>query len=72
MRLIVSLCLLISTIFLPGCNEHLRASECATFSKIEFEQETKDWLGGLEWPETAYGDFNEVRSHNTKWEQRCS
>jgi hypothetical protein len=71
MRLTISLLLVISTIFLVGCNSVYMSDECATFDRIEFQKETKDWLSGLEWPGAAYEDFDQVRKHNQKWEQRC-
>ena len=33
---------------------------------IRFHPETLAWLEGLEWPETAYEDFDQIAKHNEK------
>lgn len=57
-----------SLIFLIGCNP---VPECSWSAPIEFEQETKDWLEGLEWPPTAFEDFDEIGDHNTLYRRNC-
>ena len=34
---------------------------------IVFHQETKDWLASLQWPATAYEDFDQIRRYNEKF-----
>jgi len=34
-----------------------------------FHQETKDWLASLQWPATAYEDFDQIRKFNAKYYQ---
>ena len=33
---------------------------------ITFSAETKAWLRSLEWPESAYADFDQIVKHNEK------
>ena len=64
----------LSLIFLIGCNglhelpSPAPVSCTEIFYQIEFSEETKDWLRSLEWPDTAYEDFDKVADHNDVWE----
>lgn len=72
MRLITLLFLVISTLSLGACNGTvLSADECSTFRDIRFSEETKTWLAEIEWPESAFADFDKVGKHNEKYEERC-
>lgn len=69
------LLLTVSTIFLTACSTSevtLRDAEpCAWVKPIEFSEDTKSWLRGLEWPQTAYADFNKIGVHNDKVKALC-
>lgn len=75
MRLTLGLLLTASTIFLTACStDRITLSDtdpCAWVKPIEFSVETKNWLAGLEWPDTAYTDFNKVGTHNDKVRELC-
>lgn len=65
------LCLLTSIAFSTGCKSQPLPPPVDTswVKPILFHQETKDWLAGLEWPPTAYEDFDLIRKHNAKYFQ---
>jgi len=64
---ILSLCLLTSVLFSTGCNPTRSVPDDLLWVQpIEFSEETKEWLGSLEWPQSAYADFDKIRKHNEK------
>lgn len=71
MKYVLALCLLTSTQFLMGCSKTVQTTECSWSKQIEFHPNTKQWLGGLDWPPTAYGDFNKVSDHNVLHKKYC-
>jgi hypothetical protein len=46
-------------------------SECSWSAEIRFEDETKNWLGGLDWPDSAYEDFDKIGDHNELRRKYC-
>lgn len=70
MKFAVALCLLISTASLTACKTTV--SDCTWVEPIEFADETKDWLGGLDWPQSAYADFNQIGDHNALHGRFCN
>jgi hypothetical protein len=54
-----------SLLFLSGCS-HRYVDDSAWVKPIYFSEETKQWLHGLEWPESAYEDFDKIGRHNEK------
>jgi hypothetical protein len=36
---------------------------------IIFHDETLEWLESLDWPDTAYEDFDQIAKHNEKCER---
>lgn len=69
MRYVIALCLATSLLFLTACE--VPVSECSWSRQIEFEDETKEWLKGLEWPQSAYEDFDEIGDHNELHGRYC-
>lgn len=64
---ILSLCLLTSMWFSTGCDSARGTpDDLVWLQPIEFSKETKEWLGGLEWPPSAYADFDKIRKFNEK------
>jgi hypothetical protein len=45
--------------------------ECSWSEPIRFDPKTKEWLAGLEWPPTAYEDFNKIGDHNELHDRFC-
>ena len=79
MKLIKYLLLITSLTFLAGCestqsgiNTRIKSGECSIFKRIEFTNTTKNWLGDLEWPQEAYGDFHKISKHNLKITKFCT
>lgn len=67
MRLMLVLCLGISLAFLSGCDVARGTPDDLTWLKpIEFSEETKVWLSGLQWPASAYEDFEKIARFNEK------
>lgn len=67
MRWTLSLLLLISTLFCLGCNSSRGTpDDLVWLQPIEFSKETKEWLGGLNWPPSAYADFDKIVKLNKK------
>ncbi|HXV73259.1 MAG TPA: hypothetical protein VD713_00875 [Sphingomonadales bacterium] len=58
---------------MSGCSAfHIRADlDCAWAAPIRFSEETKAWLGALEWPETAFADFKQIADHNELYGRFC-
>lgn len=75
MKFVTALFLTVSTIFLTACSEpeviNRTVYECAWAERIDASDETKEWLGGLEWPPSAYAFFNDVGDHNELVERYC-
>lgn len=64
---ILSLFLLVSTLSSTACSSARGTPDDLTWVQpIEFSKETKEWLGSLEWPQSAYADFDKIRKHNEK------
>lgn len=62
------LSLLTSIASLTGCRAPAPPPVDASWAKpILFHQQTKDWLAGLDWPPTAYEDFDQIAKHNEKY-----
>jgi len=60
------LCLLISILSCLACSpcrDHPQ-DDLLWLQPVEFSQETKAWLEGLEWPKSAYEDFGRLAQHN--------
>lgn len=70
-RWTLSLCLLINLASLAGCKAPALPPpvDASWVRPILFHPETKEWLAGLEWPPTAYEDFDQIRRHNEKYYQ---
>jgi hypothetical protein len=67
MKWILNLLLLISISSSVGCNNSRGTPDDLSWVQpIEFSKETKEWLGSLEWPQSAYADFDKIRRHNEK------
>ena len=61
------LLLAISTSLSLGCSSARGTPDDLLWVQpIEFSKETKEWLGSLEWPSSAYADFDKIRKHNEK------
>ena len=61
----LSLLLLTSLLFLSGCNEARGVpDDMAWLEPCEFQESTKAWLLGLEWPPSAYVDFDKIAKMN--------
>lgn len=60
----------ISVTFWAGCSSRC-PDPCAWVKPIQFQDETKAWLNGLDWPSSAYEDFEEVAKHNDKVRVIC-
>lgn len=58
----------IAVIFLIACEP---VSECSWSKEIIFEHTTKEWLGGLKWPDSAYEDFDKIGDHNELRGKHC-
>jgi len=72
MRFVVALCLTISGLFLTACSTPtVIPKECSWSEPIRFDPKTKEWLAGLEWPPTAYEDFNKIGDHNELHDRFC-
>ena len=66
----LSLSLVTSGACLTGCRAPAAPPVDASWVKpILFHTETKAWLAGLEWPPTAYEDFDQIAKHNEKYYQ---
>ena len=64
----LSLSLVTSGTCLTGCRAPAAPPvDTSWVHPILFHQETKDWLAGLEWPPTAYEDFDQISKHNQKY-----
>jgi hypothetical protein len=77
MKYVHVLCLLLSATFLTACSwpDSLRlppVNDCQWADEIRFRPETKQWLLGLNWPQSAYADFNQIGDHNELWETYCN
>lgn len=72
MKFVVALFLTISASFLTACSQpNVVPKECSWAERIEFDPVTKEWLGGLDWPSQAYGDFNKIGDHNELYDKFC-
>lgn len=71
MKSVAALCLLTCTLFLTACSTVV-PKECSWAEPIRFQQTTKDWLGSLEWPQSAYADFNKIGDHNELHQRFCN
>lgn len=62
-----NLLLVIAISFLAAC-EPARGTtdDLVWLQPIEFSKETKEWLGGIEWPKEAYADFDKISKLNKK------
>jgi len=69
LRWMLSLYLLTSIASSTGCSPKPPPVDASWVKPILFHQETKDWLAGLEWPPTAYEDFDQIAKHNEKFYQ---
>lgn len=69
MKFASALCLLTSTTFLIACEP---VDQCSWSAPITFTEDTKQWLGGLDWPEAAYADFNQIGDHNELYGRYCN
>lgn len=64
----LSLSLLTSGTCLTGCRAPAAPPvDTSWVHPILFHQETKDWLAGLDWPPTAYEDFDQISKFNEKY-----
>jgi hypothetical protein len=70
MKFVAALCLTISVSFLTACNPTI-TRECSWAEPIRFDPKTKEWLGGLDWPQSAYADFNKIGDHNELYVKYC-
>lgn len=61
------LCLLTSIASSTGCRPTPPPVDSSWVKPILFHTQTKDWLAGLEWPQTAYEDFDQIAKHNQKY-----
>lgn len=69
MRSVTALSLSVtSVLFLTACDPK---PECAWAEPIVFQQETKEWLEGEDWPDTAYADFDQIGDHNELHDRFC-
>lgn len=68
MRLIVVLCLMTSGLFSSGC-ARATPPPSTWVEPIVFQPETIRWLESLEWPQTAYEDFDKIRKFNIKCQE---
>jgi hypothetical protein len=39
--------------------------------EIRFTDATKEWLNSIDWPASAYGDFDKIAKHNSKVKANC-
>lgn len=62
-------CLIASLIFLAACEKAYL--DCAWSDPIRFDDGTKEWIGSLDWPKSAYEDFNKIRDHNRLYDRYC-
>lgn len=69
LRSTLSLLLLTSIPCLTGCKAQPTPPPVDTswVKPILFHQQTKDWLAGLDWPPTAYDDFDQIAKFNAKY-----
>ncbi|MCH8347379.1 MAG: hypothetical protein IH901_02605 [Proteobacteria bacterium] len=68
-----ALFLVLSLTFLSACSG-IRvkvATDCAWAEEIRLSSETKEWLDGLEWPESAFEDFKKIGDHNELYSKFC-
>lgn len=74
MRLISRLLVPASLTFLTACSslEPPSADPCSWVEPIRFQDQTKEWLRGFEWPPPAYADFDKIAKHNTKVDTFCN
>ncbi len=66
MKPIWRFCLTTSILFCLGCDssrEHTQ-DNLLWLQPVEFSKETKVWLEGLDWPESAFVDFGKLAQHN--------
>jgi hypothetical protein len=75
MRSTLGLILLTSAVSLTACSSRpLTLSDvdpCSWVRPIEFSDETKAWLEAIDWPTSAYADFNQIGDHNDKVREIC-
>lgn len=69
MNYVRNLFLAISLLFLTACET---VKECSWSAPIKFETETKEWLADLDWPDTAYKDFDQIGDHNQLYDRNCN
>lgn len=68
-RLTLPLFLLTSTGSSTGCRSSSPPPPDYSWVRpIRFHEDTKTWLRGLDWPPTAYTDFEQIAKHNRKCE----
>ena len=67
-----ALFLVTSLAFSTGCSFMRDApDECVWTAPIEFSDETKEWLGSEDWPDSAFEDFNQIGDHNELYRRNC-
>lgn len=69
MRYALALLSMISLLFLTACET---PDECSWSAPIHFDPSTKEWLAGVEWPASAYADFDKIGDHNELRERYCN
>lgn len=72
MKFALTLFLATSLTFLGACSQTVYTQECTWAEEIPFQPETKQWLEGLDWPPTAYEDFEQIADHNDLHERYCN
>lgn len=60
--------LLTSVLSSGGCSNQTNAHDPTWVRPIYFSPQTTEWLEGLEWPPSAYDDFEQIARHNLKYE----
>ena len=47
----------------------VKKTDTSWVKPIYFRDETINWLNSLDWPSTAFEDFDQIRKHNEKCER---
>lgn len=71
MKFALGLFSMTSLTFLGACSPQITTTECSWAEEIRFSDETKDWLQGLDWPQSAYADFDKIGDHNELHQRFC-
>ena len=67
MKLTLSLLLVIVILFFQSCSSARGTpDDLVWLQPLEFSKETKEWLGGLDWPPSAFEDFDKIAKFNKK------